>query len=212
MARATGVLQEVQETLRSDEADPGATGEATDVQSRLSRAFVQRGLDLASLSHTELDELEDEMWGCLSRVFDELVPRWQDEHGKLTEQERIDRELRRRIVDGGNRYEHDDYECEGCGHRHWNGDEFVNFHDVFLCDGCLYNARDELRDIQRPLIAVLKAEPTLEHAQALGFELTQRDGRLLWVSEDDDYDGGCHPYANDQEALEDLVEELTVDL
>jgi hypothetical protein len=57
----------------------------------------------------------------------------------------------------------------------------------------------------------LEADPTPEWALALGFELTRSgDGRLVWVGDDDDYDGGNHPYADEKEALEDLVEELTV--
>jgi hypothetical protein len=56
----------------------------------------------------------------------------------------------------------------------------------------------------------LAADPTLERAPALGFELTHRDdGRLVWVGDDDDYDGDSHPYADEKEALEDLAEELS---
>jgi hypothetical protein len=87
---------------------------------------------------------------------------------------------------------------------------FVEFHGLFLCDGCTENARLALRRIQLPLIEALGADPTLERALALGFELTRRkDGRLVWVGEDDDYDGDSHPYADEKEALEDLVEELS---
>jgi hypothetical protein len=83
--------------------------------------------------------------------FDAIVERWQEEHGQVNEAERIDRELRRRIVADRNRHD-SAFECEGCGYHHWDGGNFGDFHGLFLCDGCTPNARDELRDIQRPLI------------------------------------------------------------
>jgi transcription elongation factor Elf1 len=187
-----------------------ATVESSDGHSPIARAFAKRGLDLASLSSKELHELDEGMWERLSPVFDEIVEHWQEEHGQASESEKIDRELRRRII--ADRDRHDSaFECEGCGHQHWDSCVFITFHGLLLCDGCAENARDELRDIQRPLIEALAADPTLERALALGFELTRSDdGRLAWVGDDDDYDGGSHPYADEKEALEDLVEELTV--
>lgn len=176
---------------------------------QVGRAFAARGLDIGLLSVTELSELEDLISTRLAPVFDEIVERWQDERRPLSDQDRIDRELQRRIL--GQRDRHDtDCECESCGYRHYEHTVFGDFHGLFLCDGCRDNARNELRDIQRPLIEALEAEPTLEHARALGFELTRGDdGRLIWLGEDDDYDGGSHPYADEQEALDDLVGELT---
>ena len=54
-----------------------------------------------------------------------------------------------------------------------------------------------------------QAEPTLEQARVLGFELARRDdGRLGWTSAAVEYDGGSHPRADEREALESLVEEL----
>lgn len=66
-----------------------------------------------------------------------------------------------------------------------------------------------LRELQRPLIEKLAAEPNLEHALALGYQLIRHNGRLTWVSDDDHYDGGSHPYADEQHALEDLIAELS---
>jgi hypothetical protein len=129
-------------------------------------------------------------------------------HEDLSDIERIDRELRERI-----RGEQDthatQFECEGCAYRHCLRDYFEDFHGLFLCDGCAYHAREVLRELQEPLVERLAAEPTLEHAQALGFELMRRaDGRLAWVSDDDEYDGGSFPYGDEQEALDGLVGEL----
>jgi hypothetical protein len=189
--------------------DNGAAAERSGAHFSVEPAFAKRGLDLASLSANELHELEESTWERLSPVVDAIVERWQEEHGQVSEAERIDRELRRRIV-AGRDHDDSDYQCEGCGYRDRDGDSFVEFHALFLCDGCIPNARDELRNIQRPLIEALEADPTLERALALGFELTHRkDGRLVWVGDDDDYDGGSHPYADEKEALEVLAEELS---
>jgi hypothetical protein len=145
----------------------------------------------------------------LSPVFDEIVERWREEHGQVSESERIDRELRRRTVADRDRLD-SDYECEGCNHHHWDSGGFVTFHGLLLCDGCAEHARDEFRDIQRPLIEALAADLTLERALALGFELTRSDdGHLVWVGEDEDYEGDSHPYADEREALEVLAEELS---
>jgi hypothetical protein len=213
MAREAGGVKEAQTNARgSDDThrDDGASAERSDAHLDVELALVECGLDLASLSAKELHELKEDIRERLSRVFDEIVERWQEEHSQITESEKIDRELQRRII--ADRDRHDSaFECEGCGHQHWDSCGFVTFHGLLLCDGCAENARDELRNIQRPLIEALEADPTLERALALGFELTRSDdGRLVWVGDDDDYDGGSHPYADEKEALEDLVEELTV--
>jgi hypothetical protein len=213
MALEAGDVKEAQASARGNadtDRDDGAAAERSDARFGVELAFAKRGLDLISLSAKELDELEGGMWERLSPVFDEIVERWQEEHGQVSEPERIDRELRRRII--GDRDRHDSaFECEGCGHHHWDSFDFVTFHGLLLCDGCAEHARDELRNIQRPLIEALEADPTLERALALGFELTRRgDGRLVWVGDDNDYDGGSHRYADEKEALEDLVEELSV--
>jgi hypothetical protein len=176
---------------------------------QVGRAFAARGLDIGLLSVTELSELEDLISTRLAPVFDEIVERWQEEHGMLSGQELIDRELRQRINADRDRFARDDYECEGCSFHHYDHCAFVDFHGLSLCDGCADRARRELYDIQRPLIEALAAEPTLERAGALGFELTRDEGRLVWIGEDDDYDGGKQPYADEREALEMLAEELT---
>jgi hypothetical protein len=212
MAREAGFVKEAQTTARSEDdahRDDGAVAERSDGRFSVKLAFAKRGLDLASLSANELHELEESIWGRLSPVLDEIVERWQEEHGQLSEAERIDRELRRMIVAGRDRLD-SDYECEGCSYRDRDGDSFVDFHGLFLCDGCTENARLALRGIQLPLIEALEADPTLERALALGFELTHRKaGGLVWVGDDDDYEGGSQPYADEKEALEVLAEELS---
>jgi hypothetical protein len=126
-----------------------------------------------------------------------------------SELERIDAELRRRIRSARDSLD-TQFECEGCCDRHWDSDRFVSFHGLLLCDGCTEQARDILRELHQPLVEQLAAEPTLERAFALGFELRRGDGgRLVWVGDDDDYDGGSHPYADERDALECLIEELT---
>jgi hypothetical protein len=131
----------------------GAAAEPSDGHFSVERAFAKRGLELASLTEKELQELEESTWERLSPVFDAIVERWQEEHGQLSEAERIDRELRRLIVVRRDRFD-SDYECEGCSHRDRDGDSFVDFHGLFLCDGCTENARLALRGIQLPLIEV----------------------------------------------------------
>lgn len=201
-----------------EQAGPGASDgghgdesaiERLERRFRLGSAFEAHGLDLGALSASELDELGDAVWARLASVFDEIVERWQEGHGMLSGQERVDRELRQRITAERDRFARDDYECEGCSFRYYDHCAFVDFHGLSLCDGCVQNARRELYAIQRPLIEALAAQPTLERAGALGFELRCVDGRLVWVGEDDDYDGGEHPYADEREALDILVEELT---
>ena len=170
-----------------------------------------RGLSIDSLSACELSELEETISERLALVFDEVVERWQDDHAERSEHERIDRELRRRITSEKASIVdlHRDWECDGCGTQHHEYYAFEEYHGLLLCDGCAGAARDELRAIQRPLIDRLRAEPTLAHAGPLGFELTRRDdGRLVWLGDDDYLDGGSHPYANEQEALHNLIEEL----
>ena len=210
MAREASNAEEVRAGGRGEE-DTRREGVATDqFEARFRVAFAERGLDLASLSASDLSELKENAWERLSPLLDEIVERWQEEHGKLSELNKIDRELRRRIVSERDSFDRD-HECEGCGTHNWNYDFFVDFHGLLLCDGCADHARDKLSNLQRPLIEALEAEPTLEQARALGFELTRRDdGRLVWIGEDDDYDGGSHPYADETEALDDLVEELSV--
>jgi len=197
---------------RNDESQVGGVAtERVDGRFRIGLALAKRGLDVAALAEAELSELEAVAWERLSPVLDAIVERWQDDHGQFSEQEKIDRELRRQmtsekaaIVD-----HYSDFECEGCNYHYYDHCAFTDFHGLFLCDGCVREAREILRDLQRPLIEALEAEPTLEHARALGFELLRQDGRLIWVSDDDDYDGGSYPYANEQEAVEGLVGELT---
>lgn len=187
--------------------DEGAC-ERLDARFRVGFALAQRGLDLDSLAADELSELEETVRERLSPVLDLIVERWQDAHGTPNELDQIDRALRRIVAQKDPL--NSDCECEGCGYHCYDHCAFTDFHGLFLCDGCVEEARDALREIQRPLIEMLEAEPTLDHARALGFELTRRgDGRLVWVGEDDDYDGGKYPYANEHEALEDLVGELT---
>ena len=132
---------------------------------------------------------------------------------QLSTHEALDRELRRQILsdkDAMAAFYRADWECDGCATKSCSGDFFVDFHGLLLCDGCTDAARDRLRELQRPLIEALVAEPTMKRALALGFELTRRgdDNRLVWIGDDDSYDGGNHPYANEHDALEDLVDEL----
>jgi hypothetical protein len=154
MAREAGSVKEAQTIVRSDadaDRDDGAAAERSDGHFSVELAFAKRGLDLATLSANELLELEESTWERLSPVFDAIVERWLEEHGQVSEPERIDRELRRRIV-AGRDHDDSDYQCEGCSHHNWDGGSFADFHGLLLCDGCTPNARDELRDIQRPLI------------------------------------------------------------
>jgi hypothetical protein len=170
-------------------------------------ALSVRGLEIESLAASELGELEELAAQRVERILDEIVERWQDARTEISERARIDRELRRRIV--AEKEESDSrYECEGCSFRHYDHCAFLEFRGLFLCDGCAERARGELRELQRPLIDVLETEPTVENARALGFELSRKNGRLVWVGDEDTYDGGDFPYADAHEALEDLVGEL----
>lgn len=179
--------------------------ENLDAAFAVTEALEARGLTISSLSTGELNELQDLIRELLTPLFDRLVDQWQEEHAELSEQEQVDRELRRRITADRDDHLDDRFECEGCNFRHWEHAAFVEFHGLLLCDGCHFHARDELRDIQQPLIERLAAEPTLENARALGFELTRHDGRLVWISDDDEYEGG---EADEQEALAYLLDEF----
>lgn len=178
-------------------------------QFALLSAIAERGVPVPHLVGTaELTELEERLTARLAALFDEVAERWKEQHGSLSELEKIERELRERVR--GERDTLDSqFQCEGCGHRHWSDDFFLEFHDLLLCDGCADHARDILRELRQPLVEALEAEPTLENAKTLGFELVRGDdGGLVWVSDDDEYDGGSHPYTDEQDALESLVDEL----
>lgn len=173
----------------------------------LSTALARRKIELGALAAAELDELEGLIAERLRPVLEETLARWQEERGLVSEQERLSRELRRRIV--AEKEPASGYECEGCSFRHYDHDAFLEFRGLFLCGGCGEQARAVLRDLQRLLREALAAEPTMANARALGFELIRRsDGRLTWVSEDDEFDGCEEPYADEHEALEWLAEEL----
>jgi hypothetical protein len=173
----------------------------------LSAALERRGVKIEELSATERDELESLIAERMGPVLDETVARWREDRGQVSEQERVARELRRRIV--AEKELPSGYECEGCCFRHSDHHAFVEFRGLFLCDGCREHARAVLRELQRPLREALATEPTMANAHALGFELIRpSDGRLTWVSEDDAFDGGEEPYADEHEALECLAEEL----
>jgi hypothetical protein len=188
-------------------SDAGA-GEGLKAAIDLRAALARRGIEIDSLSAAELSELEALITKRMAPLLDEIAAGWREDHGRVSETERLERELRRRIVAEKVRMD-SAYECEGCSFRHDDGDVFCEFHGLFLCDGCYEFAREELRALRRPLVEALAAEPTVAKARALGFELTRRsDGRLVWVSEDEDFDGGVEPYADEQEALACLAEEL----
>lgn len=187
--------------------DAAAARERLDDQLSVSAAFETRGIDIGTFSVNELSELEAMIAERVRPVLDDVVVDWRQERGVVGEQERLRRELRRRIVD--EKEPLGCFECEACSFRDFDHHAFVMFRGLSLCDGCFEHARDVLRDLQRPLVEALQAEPTIANARALGFELARRsDGRLLWVSEDEDFDSGEEAYADEREALECLADEL----
>lgn len=193
--------------VRAGWAELDAISGTPDSQLCVSAALERRGINIGSLSETELDDLEALLAARVRQALDDVVRHWQEERGLVGEQERLARELRRRIVAG--KEPPYGFECEGCSFRHDDHHPFVELRGLFLCDGCSWRAREVLRDLQRPLIEALEAEPTLESARALGFELVRgRDGRLVWVGDDETFDGGAKAYADEREALQCLVEEL----
>jgi hypothetical protein len=174
----------------------------------LTLALAARGLEIESLSPADLEELVAVASTRIAAVLDEVADRWKEEQGSLSEQERIDRELRRRILSEGAALDQE-CSCDACGYRNLLHDYFEDYHGLFLCEGCAADAREVLRELQQPLVARLALEPTLEHAEALGFELQRRgDGRLVWLGDDDVFGSTGEPYADEQEALECLAEEL----
>ena len=193
--------------------DNGGVAARFDESFHLGRALVTAGLELDRLSALEVRGLEANVSERVSLAVDEIVERWRDEQGeKRSALDRIDCELQRLIVAERSNFDIG-YMCDGCGYVDADGFSFVPFHGLFLCNGCVDHARDELRVLKRPLIEALKAEPTLERAEALGFQLQHDDdGSFIWADEDDDYDGASHTYADETEALEDLVQELTIGL
>jgi hypothetical protein len=168
----------------------------------LRLALADRRLEVESLDSAEFVELEAIASTRIAAVLDEVADRWKDQHRSLSEQERIDRELRRRILSEGAAL---DQECgtDACGYRNLLHDHFEDYHGLFPCEGCAADAREVLRELQQPLVERLALEPTLEHARALGYELQRRgDGRLVWLGNDDVFGGSGQPYADEEEALQ----------
>ena len=207
---AAGIAEDAQMSAGARAAQESAPvgGDRLEGAIDVCSSLACRGIEIRSLSAAELSELEALITERMAPLLDEIAASWRAEHGRVSEADRIERELRRRILAEKERMD-SAYECDGCSFRHDDGDFFRVLHSLFLCDGCYDLAREELRALRRPLVEALAAEPTMANARALGFELTRRgDGRLVWASVDEEFDGDVAPYVDEQEALACLAEEL----
>lgn len=212
-------MTETTQPARNEQADNedgeggGTTAARFDRRFHVRLALAERGLNVADLTTDVLHVLEEELWERLSPVLLRIADRWKADPRRRLQQEMVDRELRRLFIARREEPVDESAPCEGCGYPKHHPEWFIlDFRGLRVCDGCCILAEFLLATLQRPLIEALQAEPTIENARALGFELVHDPDRHLSWHDEEDTGGYAGSYPDEEAALQGLVDELTYDL